>query len=108
MVTPGEYYQHHEGGVYKVIAIALHHDSLNPFVVFKAVAALDPYAKGTVWIRPEQVFRGYFTKNGVLTKRYTRLSRKNLLLWKIKRAFSVSSCSLGRSKIFRLLLLLKT
>lgn len=87
MVNVGEYYQHHDGNVYKVIAIALHHDSLNEFVVFKALVAMPPYTKDAVWIRPVRVFDAFFVKNGILTKRYTRLSWKSLLLWRIRRIF---------------------
>ena len=44
-------YQHYKGGEYEVLCMAKHSESMEEFVVYKAL-----YGEGDVWIRPLKMF----------------------------------------------------
>jgi cyclomaltodextrinase / maltogenic alpha-amylase / neopullulanase len=44
-------YRHYKGGLYRVLHIARHSESLENFVVYQAL-----YGDGNVWVRPLDMF----------------------------------------------------
>ena len=44
-------YEHFKGGKYEVIGIALHSESLEEMVIYKAL-----YGQGLTWVRPRSMF----------------------------------------------------
>lgn len=50
MVKPGRY-RHFKGREYQVLGIAKHSESLEPYVVYRAL-----YGEGQLWIRPVPLF----------------------------------------------------
>ncbi|HEX7715348.1 MAG TPA: DUF1653 domain-containing protein [Bacillota bacterium] len=52
MVQPGRY-RHFKGREYQVLGTANHSETLEPYVVYKAL-----YGEGQLWIRPEALFMG--------------------------------------------------
>lgn len=59
-------YRHFKGNEYEVIAIAKHSETLEPFVVYRAL-----YGSGEVWIRPESMFNGTVEREGKTQQRFT-------------------------------------
>ncbi len=52
-------YKHFKGGEYKVIGVAKHSETLEDFVVYKAL-----YGKKDLWVRPLRMFLEKVTING--------------------------------------------
>ena len=50
MLKTGKY-EHYKGGHYEVLGIAKHSETLEEFVVYKAL-----YGEGDLWIRPLKMF----------------------------------------------------
>lgn len=49
-IAPGTY-RHYKGGLYKVISMALHSETLETMVVYEAL-----YGSGGIWVRPASMF----------------------------------------------------
>ena len=50
-------YQHFKGGIVEVLHIASHSETLEKFVVYKALYECKTYGKGSIWIRPLKMFK---------------------------------------------------
>ena len=61
-------YKHFKGGEYEVIGIAKHSETLEDFVVYKAL-----YGKHDLWIRPKKMFSEKVTVNGKKVKRFQKI-----------------------------------
>ena len=61
-------YKHFKGGEYKVIGIAKHSETLEDFVVYKAL-----YGKKDLWIRPLKIFLEKVTVNGKKVNRFQKI-----------------------------------
>ena len=61
-------YRHFKGNEYEVLAIAKHSETLEEFVVYRAL-----YGEGEVWIRPASMWNEYVEKDGQTYKRFTFL-----------------------------------
>ena len=59
-------YRHFKGGEYEVIGLAHHSETLEDFVVYRAL-----YGKGELWIRPLSMFTGTVERDGALIPRFT-------------------------------------
>jgi hypothetical protein len=62
-------YRHFKGGLYEVVGAALHSETLEPYVVYKAL--YDNPVK--LWVRPYTMFIEYTTVDGELVKRFTKI-----------------------------------
>ncbi len=49
-------YKHYKGKFFEVIAVALDHDSLEEFVVYKSLEDSEVFNAGTMWVRPRKAF----------------------------------------------------
>ncbi|MBU3904986.1 MAG: DUF1653 domain-containing protein [Nanoarchaeota archaeon] len=49
-------YKHFKGNTYEVIGVATHSETLEEFVVYKALSELSKRGKGSIWIRPLKMF----------------------------------------------------
>ena len=49
-------YQHYKGKFYKVIGVARHSETLEEFVVYRALYDSEKFGKNTLWIRPKKMF----------------------------------------------------
>jgi hypothetical protein len=49
-------YKHFKGKFYEVIGIARHSETLEEFVVYKALYDSKEFGKDTLWIRPREMF----------------------------------------------------
>ena len=50
-VKPGGVYRHFKGKMYQVVDVALHSETLEPYVVYRQL-----YGEGKMWIRPLEMF----------------------------------------------------
>lgn len=65
MITPGRY-RHFKGGEYKVLCTALHSETMEPMVVYKAL-----YGECGIWVRPLSMFKENVTREGKTFPRFT-------------------------------------
>ena len=71
----GKIYQHYKGKNYKVIAIARYSEDPNMrYVVYQALYDIPQFGKGTVWIRPYDMFAENVTINGITKPRFLEIS----------------------------------
>ncbi len=64
MTKPGVY-QHYKGNRYTLIAIAVHSETLEKMVVYKAL-----YGEGTVWVRPLSMWNALVEVDGKQIPRF--------------------------------------
>lgn len=57
-------YQHYKGNFYEVIGIARHSETLEEFVVYRALYDSKEFGKNALWVRPKQMFLENITVNG--------------------------------------------
>ena len=49
-------YQHYKGKLYEVIGVARHSETLEEFVVYRALYDSEEFGKYALWIRPKKMF----------------------------------------------------
>jgi hypothetical protein len=49
-------YRHFKGGLYEVIGIAKHSETLEEMVVYRALYDHPEYGKNSLWVRPKAMF----------------------------------------------------
>ena len=59
-------YRHFKGGEYEVLGIALHSETQEEMVVYRAL-----YGEKKVWVRPAAMWNDFVEKEGVRYKRFT-------------------------------------
>ena len=64
----GGIYRHFKGGKYEVIGIAKHSETLESFVVYKAL-----YGENNLWVRPLKMFLEELEVNGKKIKRFQKI-----------------------------------
>ncbi|OGZ77281.1 MAG: hypothetical protein A3G45_02305 [Candidatus Staskawiczbacteria bacterium RIFCSPLOWO2_12_FULL_37_15] len=63
-------YEHYEGKQYEVLGIAKHSETLEEFVVYKAL-----YGEGELWVRPLKIFLEEVESNGKKVKRFKYIGK---------------------------------
>ncbi len=63
-LKPGKY-RHFKGGMYELIGIACHSETLEPMVVYKAL-----YDEGGLWVRPAAMWTQQVERNGYCGPRF--------------------------------------
>ena len=58
-------YRHFKGGEYQVLGVALHSETQEPYVVYRAL-----YGEGGLWIRPLSMFCETITRDGQTQPRF--------------------------------------
>jgi hypothetical protein len=66
-VSPGRYL-HYKGKEYEVIGVAKHTETLEKFVVYRAL-----YGEGAMWIRPQSMFLEWVVVDQKEVPRFKRL-----------------------------------
>ena len=64
---PGQY-RHYKGGLYEVVGIALHSETQEELVVYRAL-----YGEGGLWVRPRLMFLESVLVDGVSVPRFRRV-----------------------------------
>jgi len=75
-VTPG-LYRHFKGGLVEVLAVATHSETLEPYVVYKALYECRTHGKGSLWIRPLSMFCATVTRGEKSVPRFARLTNND-------------------------------
>ena len=63
-------YRHYKGGLYRVVGVARHSETLEPLVVYEA---LYENPAGKLWARPLAMFVGDAVVDGKAVKRFERV-----------------------------------
>lgn len=63
-LKPGKY-RHFKGGMYELIGIARHSETLEPMVVYKAL-----YDEGGLWVRPAAMWTQQVERDGYCGPRF--------------------------------------
>ncbi|MEK9153242.1 MAG: DUF1653 domain-containing protein [Patescibacteria group bacterium] len=63
-------YQHYKGDFYEVIGVARHTETKEDFVVYKSLYESPGFPKGSLWIRPKEMFLGQVEMNGQKVPRF--------------------------------------
>lgn len=63
-IRPGRY-RHFKGGLYQVIGTALHSETREPMVVYRAL-----YGEGGLWVRPASMWSEHVERDGYSGPRF--------------------------------------
>jgi len=74
-VKPGRY-QHFKGKFYEVLGEAHHSETLEEFVVYKALYETE-FGKDALWIRPKKMFIEKVEKDGKKVQRFKLVEEKS-------------------------------
>ena len=65
----GAKYKHYKGGLYEVIGLAKHSETVEDMVVYRALYAGD-FPENQTWVRPLSMWFETVTHNGIATPRF--------------------------------------
>jgi hypothetical protein len=71
-IKPGTY-KHYKGKFYEVIGVAHHSETLEEFVVYRALYSTKKFGKNSLWIRPRKMFFEKLKINTKLVPRFELL-----------------------------------
>ena len=63
-IRPGKY-RHFKGGLYRVVGMARHSETLQPMVVYEAL-----YGSGGLWVRPAEMWQEWVERDGYAGPRF--------------------------------------
>ncbi|HUD21069.1 MAG TPA: DUF1653 domain-containing protein [Candidatus Saccharimonadales bacterium] len=66
-------YRHYKGGMYKVIGVAKHSETMEDLVVYES---LNPEHEFKLWVRPAKMFTEKVKIDGKLIKRFKKIEEK--------------------------------
>lgn len=66
-------YQHAKGNLYEVLGIAHHSETLEELVLYKQLYDAPDFPRGTLWVRPKEMFLEMVEKDGILVPRFKYL-----------------------------------
>jgi hypothetical protein len=67
------YFIHFKGGLYKMLGIACHSESLEQVVIYQAL-----YGTNKIWVRPLSMFFEKITLNGVEVERFKEITKNEM------------------------------
>ncbi|MBF0490830.1 MAG: DUF1653 domain-containing protein [Candidatus Omnitrophica bacterium] len=73
---PKGLYEHYKGKRYEVLDVAIHSETEEPMVIYKALYKGD-FPEGTLWVRPLTMFQENVFANGQFIPRFRYLSAGN-------------------------------
>lgn len=68
------YFIHFKGGLYKMLGVACHSETLEQVVVYQAL-----YDSNKIWVRPFDMFFDKITLNGILVERFKEITKEEML-----------------------------
>ena len=68
-------YQHFKGNFYEVIGMARHSETLEEYVIYKALYKHEKYGENSVWIRPVKMFLENVTRDGKTMPRFKYIGK---------------------------------
>ncbi|MBR6735852.1 MAG: DUF1653 domain-containing protein [Oscillospiraceae bacterium] len=70
VIRPGRY-RHFKGNEYEVLYTAKHSETLEEYVVYRAL-----YGEGGVWVRPSSMWNELVTREGKTFRRFTPIEEE--------------------------------
>ncbi len=70
--VPKGLYEHYKGKRYEVLDVAVHTETNEPLVIYKALYKGD-FPERTLWVRPLAMFKENVTVNGKVMPRFRQL-----------------------------------
>lgn len=67
---PGKYQHYKTGNLYEVIGIALHSETREEMVIYKALYHCEEFDDNRIWVRPKKMFLEYVEQNGKQIPRF--------------------------------------
>lgn len=67
-------YRHYKGKNYEVIGVCRHTETLEPFVVYRALYESPGFGSDSLWVRPFDMFTGTVEYEGKNVLRFARIS----------------------------------
>lgn len=68
-------YRHYKGGLYDVLMLAHHSETLEELVVYKALYKPKSFGKGSIWVRPLKMFKEKVIMDGKKVSRFKFLCK---------------------------------
>jgi hypothetical protein len=65
-------YRHYKGGLYEVISIATHSETLEEMVIYRSLTESADFKIGSLWVRPLSMFLETVEVDGKLLQRFER------------------------------------
>lgn len=78
-IKPG-IYEHFKGKRYEVLGTALHSETKEKLVLYKALYKSEDFPEGQLWVRPESMFLETVTHEGNQVQRFKLISLKDLII----------------------------
>ncbi len=69
-VTLGKYRHYKSGDLYEVIGTALHSETLEELVVYRALFHSEKFGNNCIWVRPKEMFLEDVEFNNITTPRF--------------------------------------
>jgi hypothetical protein len=69
-LKPGKYRHYKSGDLYEVIGIALHRETFEELVVYKALYDSEEFDKDQIWVRPKKMFVEDVKHNDIIVPRF--------------------------------------
>lgn len=73
-VQPG-IYEHFKGKRYEVIGTARHSETLEEFVVYRALYESSEYGPNALWVRPKKMFLETVERDGKTVPRFKKIEQ---------------------------------
>lgn len=68
-ISPGKY-RHYKGKFYQVIGAAIHSETLERLIVYRALYESKDFGKDQLWVRPEKMFSEKVVVDGKEVSRF--------------------------------------
>jgi len=69
-VKPGKYRHYKSNNLYEVIGTALHSETLEELVVYRALYHSEKFGNNRIWVRPKEMFLGNVEYNNLTVPRF--------------------------------------
>ena len=66
-------YRHYKGNEYTVLGVALHSETLEKLIIYKALYESEEFGKDVIWIRPIEMFEDKKIVDGKVVNRFERI-----------------------------------
>lgn len=68
------YFVHFKGGLYKMLGIAYHSETLEEMIIYQAL-----YGEQKIWVRPKKLFFEKISFNGIQINRFKEVTKIEML-----------------------------
>ena len=72
---PGKYQHFKTAKLYEVIGIAIHSETREEMVIYKALYHCEDFGDNSIWVRPKKMFLEYVEHNGARIPRFKPITQ---------------------------------